>query len=89
MASEDERERAIARLKAKRDFTWVAITFALVGLVLVMIWFFTTRDSVDAFFWPILPILAMGIALAAQWRYAFRGKPVTEDEDRREMDDDG
>jgi hypothetical protein len=89
MASEDERERAIARLKAKRDFTWVAITFALVGLVLVMIWFFTTRDSVDAFFWPILPILGMGIALAAQWRYAFHGKPVTEDEDRREMDDDG
>ncbi len=90
MASEDERrERAIARLKAKRDFTWVAITFALVGLVLVMIWFFTTRDSENAFFWPILPILGMGIALAAQWRYAFHGKPVTDDEVRREMDDDG
>ena len=89
MVSEDERrERAIARLKAKRDFTWVAITFALVGLVLVMIWFFTTRDSVDAFFWPILPILGMGIALAAQWRYAFHGKR-TDDEVRREMDEDG
>jgi hypothetical protein len=90
MASEDERrERAIARIKAKRDFTWVVITFALVGLVLVIIWFFTTRDSEDAFFWPILPILGMGIALAAQWRYAFHRKPVTDDEVPGEMDDNG
>jgi hypothetical protein len=67
MASEDERrERAMGRIKAKRDVTRVAITFALVGLVLVMIWFFTTRDSEDAFFWPIFPILGMGLALAAQ-----------------------
>jgi hypothetical protein len=90
MAFEDERrERAIARIKAKRDFTWVAIIFALVGLVLVMIWFFTTRDSVDAFFWPIFPILAMGLALAVRWRNAFHGKPVANGEVRREMDDDG
>jgi 2TM domain len=90
MASEDERrERAIGRIKAKRNFTRVAITFALVGLVLVMIWFFTTRDSVDAFFWPIFPILGMGLALAAQWRNAFHEKPVADDEVRRGMDDDG
>jgi 2TM domain len=90
MAFEDERrERAVARVKAKRDFTRVAITFALVGLVLVMIWFFTTRDSEDAFFWPILPILVMGLALAAQWRNAFHRRPITEDEVRREIDDDG
>jgi hypothetical protein len=57
---DERRERAIARVKAKRDFTRVAITFALVGLVLVMVWFFTTRDSEDALFWPILPILGMG-----------------------------
>jgi hypothetical protein len=31
----------------------------------------------------------MGIALAAQWRYAFHGKPLTDDEVRGEMDDDG
>jgi hypothetical protein len=90
MAFEDERrERTIARIKAKRDFTWVAIIFALVGLVLVMIWFFTTRDSVDAFFWPIFPILGMGLALAARWRNAFHGKPVADDEIRRGMGDDG
>jgi 2TM domain-containing protein len=90
MASEDERrERAITRIKAKRDFTWVAITFALVGLILVMIWFFTTRDSVDAFFWPIFPNLAMGLAMTAQWRNAFHRKPVTDGAPRREMDDDG
>ena len=80
MASEDERrERAIGRIKAKRDFTRVVITFALVGLVLVMIWFFTTRDSEDAFFWPIFPILGIDLALAAQWRNAFNWKPVTDD----------
>ena len=90
MVSEDERrERAIARIKAKRDFTWVAIIFSLVGLVLVMIWFFTTRDSENAFFWPIFPILGMGIALAAQWRSAFHRRPVTDDEFRRETDHDG
>jgi hypothetical protein len=90
MASEDERrERAMGRIKAKRDVTRVAITFALVGLVLVMIWFFTTRDSEDAFFWPIFPILGMGLALAAQRRNAFHRKPVTDDAPRREMDDDG
>jgi hypothetical protein len=54
-----------------------------------MVWFFTTRASEDAFFWPILPILGMGIALVAQWRYVFRTKPVTDDEVHREMDDDG
>ena len=90
MASEDERrERAIARIKARRDFTWLAIRFALAGLVLVMIWFFTTRDSEDAFFWPIVPILGMGIALVARWRDAFHRKPVTHDEVRRRMDAEG
>jgi peptidoglycan/LPS O-acetylase OafA/YrhL len=90
MASEDDRRhQAIRRIKAKRDFTREAVTFALVGLVLVLIWFFTTRDTEDPFFWPILPILAMGIALAAQGRNVLRTRPMTEAEVRRELDDDG
>lgn len=90
MAFEDDRRvQAIRRIKAKRDFTRQAIIFVLVGVVLVMIWLFTTRDSESAFFWPIFPILGMGIALVFQGLNVLRTKPIIEDEIRREMDDNG
>jgi uncharacterized membrane protein len=55
------REAAIASLRRKSEFRKHLLTYVLVNLGLVVIWFFTTRGQ---FFWPIFPILGWGVGLA-------------------------
>jgi uncharacterized membrane protein len=58
-SADDLRAAARRRLKAKHDFwTYVGI-WGAVSLLLTAIWFFTTPW---AYFWPLWPILGMGIA---------------------------
>lgn len=57
---EDElRKAARRRLKAKADFWGFIGVWAAVSLLLTAIWFTTTPTG---YFWPIWPILGMGIA---------------------------
>lgn len=53
------RERALKRLRAKRDFTAHVIAYVTVNLMLVAIWYATGAS----FFWPIFPILGWGIGV--------------------------
>ena len=46
----------------RRDVRANAVSYALVMLLLVAIWFFTTPGG---YFWPIWPILGWGFAVAA------------------------
>jgi hypothetical protein len=62
MTPDDTRARAVERIKQKRGFQQTAATFAVVWIVLIVIW----AVAGGGFFWPIFPILAMAIALAFQ-----------------------
>ena len=80
--STDMRERAVERLKKKRDFKAHLLAYVLVNASLVGIWAATNT----AFFWPIFPILGWGIGvLFNAWDVYWRTAP-TEDQIRREMD---
>jgi hypothetical protein len=75
------RERAIARLKKKRDLGAHVLAYVLVNAVIVAIWAVTGSGS----FWPIFPILGWGIGLAFNVWDVYR-RDVTEAEIQREMD---
>lgn len=54
------RDRAVKRLKKRRDFHAHLLIYALVNGFLVVIWALT---SPGAFFWPIFPIVGWGIGV--------------------------
>jgi hypothetical protein len=55
------RERAIKRLKKRRDFRGHLLVYVLVNAFLVVIWALTTPGG---FFWPIFPLVGWGIGVA-------------------------
>jgi hypothetical protein len=76
------RERALKRLKKRRDFHGHVLIYVLVNTFLVVIWAVT---SPDGFFWPIFPIAGWAIGLVANaWDVYFAGE-ITEDQIDREM----
>jgi hypothetical protein len=76
------RERAIVRLKKKRDFRSHIFIYVAVNVVLVVIWAVTGAG----FFWPIFPILGWGIGVAANAWDVYGRKPIGEGEIRREAE---
>jgi hypothetical protein len=76
------RERAVQRLKKKRDFHTHVLIYVAVNAFLVVIWAVTS----GGYFWPIFPILGWGIAVAANAWDVYGRKPISEDEIRREAD---
>lgn len=60
MTDADLRTAARARLKAKNDFTVMLAIFAVVIVVLLAVWFFSSGPG--SYFWPVWPILGMSIA---------------------------
>lgn len=78
---EDLRKEAVARLRAKREFTAHLLAYAMVNALLVAIWAFTGAG----FFWPIFPLTGWGIGIAFHAWDTF-GRPPTEERIRREMD---
>jgi hypothetical protein len=62
--ADDIRAAARARLKARNDFKIMLAIFAVVTLLLLAIWFFSTGQpsGFTAYFWPVWPILGMSIA---------------------------
>jgi hypothetical protein len=78
----DPREAAIQRIKRKRAFQYQLVVFALVNVLLWVIWAATGFG----FPWPAFVTVFWGIALASQAWIIYRGAaPITEAEINREM----
>lgn len=68
------RERAIKRLKKKRDFYGHLLVYGLVNGFIVVIWALTNDDG---FFWPVFPMLAWGFGVVMNaWDIFWDDEPV-------------
>ena len=75
------RDRALDRLKKKREFQAHLFAYLFVNAFLVAIWAMTGAE----FFWPIFPILGWGIGLFFHGWETYTAGP-REERIRREMD---
>jgi len=78
MSDDDLRTAARNRLKAKSDFRNILLTWIVLSIFFVAIWFFT--GGPDRYFWPIWPILGIGIGVLFSGIRAYGGGqgPITE-----------
>ncbi len=83
-ATRDEmiRERAIKRLKKRRDFYGHLLIYVLVNAFLVVIWALTD----DGFFWPVFPIVGWGIGVVMNAWDVFLNPDFSEEQIRRETE---
>ena len=56
------REEARRRLKAKNDFKIMIAIFAVITVVLIVIWGISTGWDLTEYFWPAWPMLGFAIA---------------------------
>ena len=77
-----DRDRALKRLKQKRDLATHAVVYCLVNGMLVLIWFLTTRG----FFWPAFPMAGWGVGLAMNAWDVWRGDTFSESKVQREIE---
>ncbi len=77
-----DRELAIRRVKAKREFKTHVVVYLVVNTALVGIW----AASGAGYFWPIWSIGGWGIGLFFNWWSCYHeARPITENDIRREM----
>jgi pilus assembly protein TadC len=77
------RDRAIKRLKKRRDFSAHVLVYVLVNAFVVAIW---TLTNPDGFFWPILPMAGWGIGVVMNAWDVFLNDEFDEEQIRREME---
>ena len=77
------RERAIKRLKKRRDFAGHLLVYVLVNTFIVLIWFMSGSDG---FFWPVFPIVGWGIGVVMNAWDVYRNDEFDEMQIRREME---
>jgi hypothetical protein len=77
------RERAVKRLKKRRDFYGHIMFYLLVNAFLVVIWAVTSGGG---FFWPVFPIVGWGIAVVMNAWDVYVAEDFDEEQVRREMD---
>jgi hypothetical protein len=77
------RERAIKRLKKRRDFRGHVLVYVLVNAFLVLIW--AVSDG-NGFFWPVFPIVGWGIAVVLNAWDAYGNDEFDEEQIRHEME---
>ena len=82
VAGQDLRDRAIARLKQKRDFGVHLFVYLVVNSFLIGIWAVTGAG----FFWPAFPLFRWGIGLVLNAWDVYWHKPLSEDRIREEME---
>ncbi len=80
--ADDIRATARARLKARNDFKIMLTIFAVIIVLLLLIWLFSTGlpSNFTAYFWPVWPILGMAIAavFAGLDAYGITRRHITE-----------
>ncbi|HEY6706027.1 MAG TPA: 2TM domain-containing protein [Actinomycetota bacterium] len=81
LAGQDLRDRAIARLKQRRDFGAHLFVYLVVNAFLIGIWAFTGAG----FFWPVFFLFLWGIGLVINAWDVYWRKPLSEDQIRQEM----
>jgi hypothetical protein len=72
--SDAYRNQIRKRLKKQQEFKQYLTVWIGVSVMLTLFWLFTGRPAV---FWPIFPILGMGLGAFFQWREAY-GEPPRE-----------
>lgn len=77
------RERALKRLKKRRDFHGHLLIYGLVNAFLVVIWAVTSGGG---FFWPVFPIVGWGIAVVMNAWDVYFSEDFSEEKVAREMD---
>jgi hypothetical protein len=77
------RERAVKRLKKRRDFAGHLLVYALVNSFLVLIWALTNDGG---FFWPVFPIVGWGIGVVMNAWDVYRDDELDEEAIRREIE---
>jgi hypothetical protein len=76
------RERALKRLKKRRDFYGHLLFYMLVNAFLVAIWALTDRGG---FFWPVFPMVGWGIVVVMNGWDALRSDQFGEGAIGREI----
>jgi uncharacterized ion transporter superfamily protein YfcC len=76
------RERAVKRLKKRRDFHAHLLVYVLVNSFIVVIWAVTDHG----FFWPVFPMVGWGIGVVMNAWDVYRGEDFREEQIRREME---
>jgi hypothetical protein len=71
MENDDLRKLAKRRIKAKHDFWNFLGVWAALSVLLVAIWLITNGGNTSAYFWPLWPILGLGIAAFFMWLDAY------------------
>ena len=77
------RDRAIKRLKKRRDFSAHVLVYVLVNAFFVAIWALTNPDG---FVWPIFPLAGWGIGVVMNAWDVFRNDEFDEEQIRCEME---
>ena len=77
------RERALTRLKKRRDFRTHLLVYLLVNGFTVLIWALTNSGG---FFWPVLPIVGWGIGVIMNAWDVFGSNGYDEHKIQREME---
>ena len=83
MSEQDLRERAVLRIKAKREFGRHLAIYVLVNLLLNAVW---ALNSFGDFYWPVWPLLGWGVGVVFHASEVHRPRrPITETEIDREI----
>jgi hypothetical protein len=77
------RQRAIRRLRKRRDFYGHLLVYALVNGFFVVIW---ALVDVHGFFWPVFPIVGWGIGVVLNAWDVYRSDTFSEEQIHREME---
>jgi hypothetical protein len=80
---DSDRERAIKRLKARRDFRMHLGAYLIVNAMLVGMWALSWRGH----FWPGWLMVFWGVGLAFHGWWAYFGGPISVADIRKEMGD--
>jgi len=82
MDDDDLRERAVKRIKDKREFWMHVVAYVVVNSFLIGIWALTGAD----YFWPAWVLLGWGIGIVLHGaNLMLEGRPMREKDIEREM----
>jgi cytochrome b561 len=76
------RDKAVQRLKKRRDFYGHLLLYALVNAFLVVIWAVT---DLHGFFWPVFPMVGWGIFVVLNAWDVFWRPGITEEDIQQEV----